>query len=199
MGRFINADGYAATGGVLGTNMYTYCLNNPNMMVDPDGHVPWLIVIGCVAVTAVVACAVVSDTINNAGVNEAEKKLISQHPIAAYQVNEAKKLTEEYIDKYYGLEFDREGNQVNAFRHAMWNAIMTDKIGVKKAKKFANAHEQFPNNPIEHMQMDLHNNELGRNIAVQYAGQGYDVFAEKIIEAINNGEAEVLRWDTDIN
>ena len=43
--------------------------------------------------------------------------------------------------------------------------------------------------------MDLHNNELGRKIAIEYAGQGYDVFSEKIQEAINNGEAVVLRWD----
>jgi hypothetical protein len=46
--------------------------------------------------------------------------------------------------------------------------------------------------------MDLHNNELGRSIATQYAGQGYDVFAEKIIEAINNGDAEVLIWDPNV-
>ena len=75
---------------------------------------------------------------------------------------------------------------------------MTDKIGVKKAKKFADAHEMFPGNPIEHMQMDLHNNELGRRIAVEYAGQGYDVFSRKIQEAINNGEAKVIKWDLNV-
>ena len=30
VGRFINADGYVSTGqGILGFNMFTYCLNNP--------------------------------------------------------------------------------------------------------------------------------------------------------------------------
>ena len=81
----------------------------------------------------------------------------------------------------------------------MWNAIMTDKIGAEKAKKFADAHEQFPNNPANHMEMDLHNNELGRSIALEYAGQGYDVFSQKIQEAIRNGEAKVLVWDSNVN
>ena len=38
MGRFINADAFAATGqGLLGNNMFAYCLNNPENMVDVTG------------------------------------------------------------------------------------------------------------------------------------------------------------------
>jgi len=38
MGRFINADSYASTGqGVLGNNMFAYCLNNPIINVDANG------------------------------------------------------------------------------------------------------------------------------------------------------------------
>ena len=76
---------------------------------------------------------------------------------------------------------------------------MTDKIGEEKAKKFADAHEQFLNSPVEHKGMDLHNNELGRRIATEYAGQGDYVFFQKIIEAINNGDAEVIIWDPNVN
>ncbi len=43
--------------------------------------------------------------------------------------------------------------------------------------------------------MDLFNNELGRKIAIEYKGQGYDVFADKIQEAINGGNAYVITWD----
>ena len=77
-----------------------------------------------------------------------------------------------------------------------YNAFI-DKIGEDKAKKFADAHELVDDYDIwrENCEMDLHNNELGRKIAIEYAGQGYDVFSEKIQEAINNGEAVVLRWD----
>ena len=37
-GRFINADALTSTGqGVLGNNMFAYCLNNPIVFCDPDG------------------------------------------------------------------------------------------------------------------------------------------------------------------
>ena len=39
IGRFLNADSYASTGqGVLGNNMSAYCLNNPIISADFDGH-----------------------------------------------------------------------------------------------------------------------------------------------------------------
>ena len=177
--------------------MFAYCNNNPITMVDSSGKVP---VTGTIAIGIIVGFGIyiAALVIERSGANDAEKRLIYQDPIAAYQVYLARELTDDYVNKYYGLENEQDGNQVNAFRHAMWNAIMTDKIGAEKTKVFADAHEQIPNNPADHMQMDLHNNELGRNIATLYAGQGYDVFAGKIIEAISNGQAEVLTWDTNV-
>ena len=41
VGRFINADGYASTGqGLIGHNMFAYCLNNPVYYSDSTGHRP---------------------------------------------------------------------------------------------------------------------------------------------------------------
>ena len=41
IGRFINADSLVTTGqGLLGNNMFAYCLNNPVMYRDPTGNVP---------------------------------------------------------------------------------------------------------------------------------------------------------------
>ena len=38
-GRFLNADAFAATGqGLLGSNMFAYCYNNPVNMIDADGY-----------------------------------------------------------------------------------------------------------------------------------------------------------------
>ncbi len=70
---------------------------------------------------------------------------------------------------------------------------MTDKLGAGKAKLFADAHEKpHEKKHSAECAMDYHNNALGREIALQYAGQGYDVFAEKIFEAIMEGKAIVL-------
>ena len=39
IGRFINADAFASTGqGILGNNMFAYCLNNPVANADPHGR-----------------------------------------------------------------------------------------------------------------------------------------------------------------
>ena len=40
--RFINADSYQSTGqGIIGTNMFAYCNNDPVNTVDPYGDDPW--------------------------------------------------------------------------------------------------------------------------------------------------------------
>ena len=41
--RFLNADGYTSTGqGLIGNNMFAYCLNNPIIFDDTSGHFPSL-------------------------------------------------------------------------------------------------------------------------------------------------------------
>ena len=53
VGRFINADVLMSTGqGVIGCNMFCYCLNNPVNMLDYEGTFPIFAVIVAVAVTA---------------------------------------------------------------------------------------------------------------------------------------------------
>ena len=39
IGRFLNGDAYASTGqGILGYNMFAYCMNNPIGHADATGH-----------------------------------------------------------------------------------------------------------------------------------------------------------------
>ena len=66
-GRFLNADGFVTTGqGVLGSNMFTYCLNNPINLVDYTGNSAVAAVLKAAAISAVVnglldaACAFVT-------------------------------------------------------------------------------------------------------------------------------------------
>lgn len=63
--RFINADAYVSTGqGLLGFNMFAYCLNNPVNGYDPTGGFVLATIIGVAVVTAVVALCVAVDNGN---------------------------------------------------------------------------------------------------------------------------------------
>ena len=61
LGRFLNADIHADTGtGVVGTNMFAYCNNNPVMFVDPSGEVGVGFVVAGVSIpTAYLICSAV--------------------------------------------------------------------------------------------------------------------------------------------
>lgn len=42
VGRFLSGDVFASTGqGIIGNNMYAYCLNNPILCSDPSGYASW--------------------------------------------------------------------------------------------------------------------------------------------------------------
>ena len=61
LGRFINADALVATGdGLLGNNMFAYCLNNPINLVDNNGKEPISVSVRIVVV-GIVAAAIVID------------------------------------------------------------------------------------------------------------------------------------------
>ncbi len=185
-------------GDMTSTNMFAYCGNNPVNSADPSGQF-WLTAIIVTAVVVTVAHVVASVTINKSQLHPAEKEVAKKHYIGAFKAKQSAKISDQYTDKEYGTNaHTQDDTKANAYRHAMWNAVMTDKMGSKKAKKFADAHEIFDDPDgiwKENSEMDLYNNQLGRSIAEKYSGQGYDVFSQKIIEAIENGEAVVIKWD----
>ncbi|UHA75147.1 DUF6973 domain-containing protein [Paenibacillus sp. 481] len=109
-----------------------------------------------------------------AALNAAEKSLAIEYPAQALIVNLAKTNTDKITrDQYPGWI---DGDKGNAFRHALWNAIMSVTIGKDLAEKFATAHENngltivqqlaqswHGFNGIEHKSMDMHNNLKGRD------------------------------------
>jgi len=64
MGRFISSDSVTSTGGLLGSNLFTYCLNNPVNMSDSSGNWPELstvlVTMAAAAMTVAVAAAAVA-------------------------------------------------------------------------------------------------------------------------------------------
>jgi len=77
----------------------------------------------------------------------------------------------------------------DAFRHAYWNALGTAEFGAGIMKLFADAHEEGETGlPVD---MDLNNNEQGRDIAVE---NGYDfstqdgTISNSTLQAVINGD-----------
>lgn len=75
----------------------------------------------------------------------------------------------------------------DAFRHAYWNAIMTRDVGYDFAKEISENHELNPDNKNS-IKMDLHNNQIGRNLGQKLKEQGIldnDSYAKEILDNIN--------------
>ncbi len=159
------------------------------------------------------ASSLYEDALNTWGkLTNDEKLLVVLYPTDAIKVQAAQKKTDEITIARYGDMLD--GDEANAFRHALWNALMADSIGKTKAKWFADAHEAVMSgihegeeatdeeieswfwnghNGLEHRDMDYHNNAMGRDCSYWY-----DVFvsaetlADRVAEKIANGEAMIL-------
>lgn len=101
---------------------------------------------------------------------DSEKKLCIRYPFDALKVNKAKDIATSQTVLKFGS--NGLGDRSDAFRHGIWNAEMTVLIGKEKAELFATAHEdkEVSGNESDgypktaHRDMDLNNNEIGRNI-----------------------------------
>lgn len=101
---------------------------------------------------------------------DSEKKLCIRYPFDALKVNKAKNIATSQTEAKFGT--NGLGNRSDAFRHGIWNAEMTVLIGKERAELFATAHEDKDVTGTEsdgypktaHRDMDLHNNEAGREI-----------------------------------
>ncbi|MDA2889543.1 EspA/EspE family type VII secretion system effector [Mycolicibacterium sp. BiH015] len=87
---------------------------------------------------------------------------------------------------------DTADNHTDAFRHTYWNALMTQRFGEQWTRDFATAHERLPNNPATAEAMDLYNNELGRQIAVDNPDATPAELADLVEQAVNNGDTVVI-------
>lgn len=80
----------------------------------------------------------------------------------------------------------------DAFRHCYWNALMSHRIGADQAKEVADAHEDKEGQPAAEKDMDLHNNQVGRDIANGTNGDD-NAAKQRCIDAANNGTLKTLK------
>jgi hypothetical protein len=161
---------------------YNYCANNPVILVDPDGNSPsWPILLYGAGV-------IMENLIPDANVRTVGYAI--QHPIIALRVGEVKagstNLTtiasnfQINICRNAGLSTGNEGDQGNAYRHTLWQAILTNELGNRQAERIGNAHEHNPNADLTQRKfstmaladqvIDLKNNQIGRKIGRENKG-----------------------------
>ncbi|HEX5753277.1 MAG TPA: hypothetical protein VFZ09_44160 [Archangium sp.] len=97
-----------------------------------------------------------------------------------------------------GSDLDIRGNGVgNALRHATWNALMVKRAydnpltlgdlnaASQKAREMADAHENNPKNTsVVDKSMDLHNNDIGRQVAVNVLKNNPKASDQEIFNAV---------------
>jgi hypothetical protein len=78
-------------------------------------------------------------------------------------------------------------DSADAFRHALWNYSMTQRLGSLRAKQVADAYEIRNPGPENETVMDLWNNAKGRELALDPANYLRNP-EEVIFEAIEEGD-----------
>ncbi len=138
-------------------------------------------------------------------VSREEKIWSFWNPISAYLISENVKVAFSHAD---ATSFkNKTDGQQDAFRHAFWNALNEIDVGVEDAVEFATLHEKSnqAKDPVA-CQMDLYNNEIGRNIADKYiesvGGKGSlpsnweDVVDDLVEKAVTDGKLKIIKMDS---
>ncbi|MFC4633648.1 DUF6973 domain-containing protein [Dokdonia ponticola] len=98
--------------------------------------------------------------------------LCLRHPLFVFPTYVATRKTIKICDQKFGKAHHKNG-RANAFRHALWNALIIHKCNrwgsIDKttawAKRITDWHEDFSVNAALARAMDLHNNQIGRTFA----------------------------------
>ncbi len=94
----------------------------------------------------------------------------------------------------FGGEGGTDGH-ADAFRHAYWNAMLTQRFGEEWTQEYATAHERNPDSHPTPVAMDLHNNEVGRRIALENPDADEEELRDLVEQAVRDGEMVVVGTD----
>lgn len=107
----------------------------------------------------------------------AEKLLVASDPVSALITNSCKEKAYQYTKDKFG--YNGLGDKSDGYRHGIWNALMSRDISKAWAEAYATAHEAKSQTELnqkaadgyyeyQHRDMDLHNNQEGRDCVAWY-------------------------------
>jgi len=140
-----------------------------------------------------------------------EKCWVIFHPFKAkraFKISKEAERISDSIRKTPTLDQDKNGGQIDAFRHAFWMATLSQKIGKRAAKSLGKAHErgnykQFKKNKKEDgmipdatsSEMDLQNNVTGISIYKSHKKASQKQYIVLIITEILKGNLKIIKKD----
>ena len=188
-----------------------YCCNRPINNFDSDGK--WLLFASMCALLGGILY-VDHKIANMPGLTEEEKLVARAHPIEAAIAKKASDVAGELTNTYWGENATNyDATTANAFKHAVWNALMTRDLGSSMAYDFATAHEYSSYGDMSSYQMwydasivitihdgtvmDLINNERGRTVgqSVPFYYSNDQVAQAVIADMLANPEAYCVLVD----
>ena len=176
---------------------YVYCFQNPIKLKDPDGNFPIPIIVGGGAAYRATARIMES---SKGHVSTRQMGYAMQHPINAARVGEYKSGSNNIttiatnfqvnVSNAAGLGTGNDGDKGNAFRHVLWQGIITNEMGASHAERIGNAHETHTNVDLSQREftsmdnadrvVDLLNNAIGREIGKQNKGASNQTMAKEV-------------------
>ncbi len=117
--------------------------------------------------------------------------------LGAFQLKDFKDIHDQAFDKADEVfpstpDAGQNDDHNDAYRHALWSAKLAKRFGPDWAEDYTTAHERLPENPAVREAMDLHNNGVGIQVVRDNPNASDEEIAEKIKEAVENGDTVVV-------
>ena len=174
---------------------YAYCADNPVNLVDPEGTCPGSRVFFYLLASNYLENHTNNNTLRTIGYS-------MQHPVIAYKVGPGKEMFRglSAVAAKFSLNLmnaagkgdNTEGSPINAFRHTLWQAMISSEFGESNAVRIGNAHENNSNIDLSQRVFesreeadtaaDLLNNIIGRDIASDNPHLSNKDYADKVLE-----------------
>lgn len=142
---------------------------------------------------------------------KAEKRWVRCHLFLAKRAMQCTRLTEQLYEqakKDSLITGSENGGKPDAFRHALWMALLTQQIGAKKALKLGIAHEKanyefFLTKKNEYGElpdsmgsvMDLFNNSKGIDLGLQHRKDSAQDLVQQVLRSLTHGELCIMKTD----